>query len=94
LINPFNRENGYADGNYAYYYRFSSEVLTVTKKHWQKIERKHLSLRIWSAWLVRKCIRYSKIEQMRKIVVGITINVWFLGGYDLCNNFRTSPQSE
>ncbi|MDR0638170.1 MAG: hypothetical protein LBG27_04585 [Spirochaetaceae bacterium] len=37
--------NVYTDGNPAYYERFSSEVLVVTKKNTQKTERKHLSLR-------------------------------------------------
>jgi IS1 family transposase len=69
----------YTDGNYAYYERFTSEVLAVTKKNTLKIERKHLPLRMWSARLVRKGIRFSKREQMHKIVAGLVINVWFLG---------------
>jgi insertion element IS1 protein InsB len=69
----------HTDGNHAYYERFSSEVLRVTKKHRQKPERKHLSLRTWCARLVRKGIRFSKKEQMHQIVVGLIINVWFLG---------------
>jgi hypothetical protein len=36
--------NAYSGGNYAYYGRFSPDVLAVTKKNTQKIERKHLSL--------------------------------------------------
>jgi IS1 family transposase len=54
LLKPLNLGKVYTDGNYAYYERFSPEVLTVTKKNTQKIERKHLSLRTWSARLVRK----------------------------------------
>jgi IS1 family transposase len=81
LIERFNRGNGDPDGNYAYYRRFSSEVLTMTKKRAQKIKRKHLSLRTWSARLVRKGIRFSKTEQTHKIVVTLTINVWFFSGY-------------
>ncbi|MDR0639750.1 MAG: hypothetical protein LBG27_12770 [Spirochaetaceae bacterium] len=54
LIGPLKIGNVYTGGNYAYYERFSSEVLAVTKKNTQKIERKHLSLRTWSARLVRK----------------------------------------
>jgi IS1 family transposase len=79
LIKPFNRGNGYTDGNYAYYERFSSEGLTVTKRHRQKIERNRLFLRTWNARLVRKGIRFSKTEQTHKIVVVLTINVWFFG---------------
>jgi insertion element IS1 protein InsB len=79
LLEPLNIGKVYTDGNYAYYERFSAEVLTVTKKNTQKIERKHLSPRTWSARLVRKGLRFSKTEQMRKIVVALAINVWFSG---------------
>jgi insertion element IS1 protein InsB len=71
----------YADGNYAYFSRFSSEVLVVSKRGTQKIERKHLSLRTWCSRLVRKGIRFSKTAQMHKIAVGLVINVRFFG-YD------------
>jgi insertion element IS1 protein InsB len=79
LLELLNLGKVYTDGNYAYYERFSPEVLTVTKKNTQKIERKHLSLRTWSARLVRKGIRFSKTEQMHKIVVALAINIWFFG---------------
>jgi insertion element IS1 protein InsB len=54
LLRPLKIGKVYTDGNYAYYERFSSEVLVVTKKNTQKIERKHLSLRTWRARLARK----------------------------------------
>jgi insertion element IS1 protein InsB len=79
LLKPLNRGKVYTDGNYAYYERFSPEVLTVTKEKTQKIERKHLSLRRWCERLVRKGTRFSRTEQMHKIVVALTINVWFFG---------------
>jgi insertion element IS1 protein InsB len=79
LLEPLGIGHVYADGNYAYYERFSPDVLTVTKKNTQKIERRHLSLRTWSARLVRKGIRFSKTAQMRKIAVALAINVWFFG---------------
>jgi insertion element IS1 protein InsB len=81
LLEPLNIEKVYTDGNYAYYERVHSEVLVVSKKNTQKIERKHLSLRTWCSRLVRKGIRFSKTEQMHKICVGLTINYWFFG-YD------------
>jgi insertion element IS1 protein InsB len=49
------------------------------KKNTQKIERKHLSLSTWFARLARKGLRFSKIEQTRKIAIALTVNVWFLG---------------
>ena len=79
LLAPLEIGTVYADGNYAYYKRFSGEKLVVTKTNTQKIERKHLSLRTWCARLVRKGIRFSKSELMHKIVVGLVINVWFFG---------------
>ncbi|MDR3114664.1 MAG: IS1 family transposase, partial [Treponema sp.] len=79
LLKPLNLGKVYTDGNYAYYERFTPEVLVVTKKNRQKIERKHLSLRTWSARLVRKGIGFSKTAQMHKIVVALTINIWFFG---------------
>jgi insertion element IS1 protein InsB len=79
LLKPLTIGKVYTDGNYAYYERFSPEVLIVTKENTQKIERKHLSLRTWSARLVRKGIRFSKTAQMHKIVVALTINIWFFG---------------
>jgi insertion element IS1 protein InsB len=77
LLEPPKPGKVYTDGNYAYYECFSLEVLTVTKKNIQKIERKHLSLRAWCARLVRKGIRFSKTGHMRKIVISLVINIWF-----------------
>ena len=79
LLSPLQIGTVYTDGNYAYFKRFSKDVLVVTKKNTQKIERKHLSLRTWCARLVRKGIRFSKSAQMHKIVVGLAINIWFFG---------------
>jgi insertion element IS1 protein InsB len=79
LLSPLSLDRVYADGNEVYAARFSSDVLVVSKKNLQKIERKHLSLRTWCSRLVRKGIRFSKTEQMHKIVVGLVINVWYFG---------------
>ena len=79
LLSPLTLGTVYSDGNYAYFERFDSEVLVVSKKNTQKIERKHLSLRTWCSRLVRKGIRFSKKAQMHKIVIGLAINVWFFG---------------
>ncbi len=57
--------------------------MTIYLEHDQKIERKHLSLRTWCARLVRKGIRFSKTEQMHKIVVGLVINYWFFACFSL-----------
>jgi insertion element IS1 protein InsB len=78
-LKPLNPGKVYTDGNYAYDERFSPEALTVTKKNTRKIERNHLFLSTWRARLVRRGVRFSKTEQMHKIVVALTINVWFFG---------------
>jgi len=83
LLAPLTLGKVYTDGNYAYYERIDSEVLVVSKKNTQKIERKHLSLRTWSSRLVRKGIRFSKKESMHKICVGLVINYWFFGYHKL-----------
>ncbi|GHT47279.1 hypothetical protein FACS189454_09560 [Planctomycetales bacterium] len=83
LLKPLDIGTVYTDGNYACYERIDSEVLVVTKKNTQKIERKHLSLRTGCSRLVRKGIRFSKTEQMHKIVVGLIINVWVFGYHRL-----------
>jgi insertion element IS1 protein InsB len=83
LLLPLNIGKVYTDGNYAYYERIDSEVLVVSKKNTQKIERKHLSLRTWSSRLVRKGIRFSKKETMHKIAVGLVINYWCFGSHHL-----------
>jgi insertion element IS1 protein InsB len=83
LLSPLNIGTVYSDGNYAYYERFGSSKLVVSKKNLQKIERKHLSLRTWSSRLVRKGIRFSKTEQMHKIAVGMTINYWYFGYHSI-----------
>ena len=83
LLSPLNIGTVDTDGNYAYFERFASAVLVVSKKNTQKIERKHWSLRTWCCRLVRKGIRFSKTAQMHKIVVGLTINVRFFGDYHL-----------
>ena len=79
LLSPLTLGKVYTDGNYAYFERFSREVLVVSKKNTQRLERKHLSLRTWCSRLVRRGIRFSKTEQMHKIVIGLTINVRFFG---------------
>jgi hypothetical protein len=58
LLEPLNLGNVYTDGTY--YERFSAGGPTITKKNTQKTERKHLSIRTWSALLVRKGIEFFK----------------------------------
>jgi IS1 family transposase len=41
LLSPLKIGKVYTDGNDAYYERFDSETLVVSKKNTQQIERKH-----------------------------------------------------
>jgi insertion element IS1 protein InsB len=79
----------YVDGNWVYVDNLSAEVLTVSKKFTQKIERKHFSLRIWCSRLVRRGIRFSKSDEMHKIAVGYTINTRMFGRNYSLHEFRT-----
>jgi IS1 family transposase len=67
--------NVYADGNYAYYERFSPEVLTVTKRNTQKYRKETSVSPNLKCRLVRKGLEFSKTTQTRKTVVALAINV-------------------
>jgi insertion element IS1 protein InsB len=45
LLKPFDIDNYFSDGNWAYSEKIDSNKLEVGKQNTQKIERKHLSLR-------------------------------------------------
>ena len=79
LLKPFSIVKVYADANYAYRSRFSSEHLVTGKKNTQKIERNHLTLRTRIKRLARKTICFSKSKKIHEIVIGIFINVFFFG---------------
>ncbi len=79
LLAPFKISTVYADANYAYKAHITESNVVTGKRHTQKIERKHLSLRTWCSRLVRKGIRFSKSHLLHSIVVGLVINFWFFG---------------
>ncbi len=51
----------------------------VGKKNTQRIERKHLNLRTKIKRLARKTIRFSKLEEMHNLVIGLFINRYEFG---------------
>ncbi|MDR2700636.1 MAG: IS1 family transposase, partial [Nitrososphaerota archaeon] len=63
--------------NFAYQSHVKGGVVLSGERNTQRIERKHLSLRIWCSRLVRKGIRFSKLEVMHHTVIGLFINFWF-----------------
>jgi insertion element IS1 protein InsB len=75
LLKPFNISKVYVDGNYVYEKILGADKVKVGKWNTQKIERKHLSLRIWVKRLARRTVCFSKSLQMHKTVVGLGINV-------------------
>jgi insertion element IS1 protein InsB len=63
----------------AYTRHLDPEEHTVGKRHTQKIERKHLTLRTRIKRLVRKTICFSKTTQMHDIVIGLFVNRYAFG---------------
>ena len=58
----------------AYTRQLDAEVHSPGKRHTQKIERKHLTLRTRIKRLTRKTICFSKTTQMHDIVIGLFVN--------------------
>jgi IS1 family transposase/transposase-like protein len=79
LLKPFDIAITHCDGNRAYPKYLGYDNVDVGKDETQRIERKHLSLRTWCSRLVRKGIRFSKLESMHIIVVTLIVNYWFFG---------------
>jgi insertion element IS1 protein InsB len=77
MLKPFDIKTVHSDDNFAYKSRITESEVVTGKKNTQKIERKHLSLRIWCSRLERKGIRFSKYPLTHKIVVALVINFWF-----------------
>ena len=63
----------------AYTRHLDSDVHSPGKRHTQKIERKHLTLRTRIKRLVRKTICCSKTTQMHDIVIGLFVNRYAFG---------------
>ena len=79
LLKPFPIRTVYADNNYAYQKRLSSNVLVSGKKNTQRIERDHLTLRTRIKRLCRKTICFSKSKELHIAVIGTFINIVFFG---------------
>lgn len=74
LLEPFGIMQFYSDGWGAYERHIEPVFHTVGKRYPQKIERKHLTLRIRIKRLARKTICFSKSILMHDIVIGLFIN--------------------
>jgi insertion element IS1 protein InsB len=79
LLEPFGLTRFYTDHWGAYTRHLDAEVHSPGKRHTQKIERKHLTLRARIKRLVRKTICFSKSIQMHDIVIGLFVNRYAFG---------------
>jgi IS1 family transposase len=74
LLEPLGLTRFYTDHWGAYTRQLDAEVHSPGKRHPQKIERKHLTLRTRIKRLTRKTICFSKTTQMHDIVIGLFVN--------------------
>jgi insertion element IS1 protein InsB len=79
LLEPFGLTHYFTAQWGAYTRHLDHEEHTVGKRHTQKIERKHLTLRTRIKRLVRKTICFSKTTQMHDIVIGLFVNRYAFG---------------
>ena len=79
LLKPFPIRTVYADNNYAYKDRLSTDMLVSGKQNTKKIERDHLTLRTRIKRLCRKTICFSKSKDIHIAVIGTFINTVFFG---------------
>jgi insertion element IS1 protein InsB len=73
LLAPFGITRFYTDGWGAYRRHLDPTMHTVGKRHTQKIERKHTTLRARIKRLVRKTICFSRSVLMHDLVIGLFI---------------------
>ena len=79
LLEPFGITRYYTDGWGAYERHIEPDKHTVGKENTQKIESKHINLRIRIKRLVRRTICFSKTERMHDLVIGLFINRYEFG---------------
>jgi IS1 family transposase len=79
LLAPFGITHFYTDGWGAYRRHLDPAQHTVGKRHTQKIERKHTTLRARIKRLVRKTICFSRSTFMHDLVIGLFINRYEFG---------------
>jgi insertion element IS1 protein InsB len=79
LLEPFGITKFYTDGWGTYERHLDAEQHQVGKEHTHKIESKHINLRTWIKWLVRRTLCFSKTERMHDLVIGLFINRYEFG---------------
>jgi IS1 family transposase/transposase-like protein len=79
LLKPFGLTRYYTDYWGAYTRHLDPDEHGAGKRHTQKIERKHLTLRTRIKRLARKTICFSKTTKMHDIVIGLFVNRYAFG---------------
>ncbi len=79
LLEPFGIKKYSTDGWGAYERNLPESKHEIGKRKTQRIERKHLNLRIRIKRLQRKTICFSKTEEMHNLVIGLFINRYEFG---------------
>lgn len=79
LLEPFGITRYFTDYYGAYTRHLDADEHQPGKRHTQKIERKHLTLRARIKRLARKTICFSKSIQMHDIVIGLFVNRYEFG---------------
>ena len=79
LLKPFGITRYYTDYWGAYTRHVETDKHQPGKRHTQKIERRHLTLRTRIKRLTRKTICFSKSIQMHDLVIGLFVNRYEFG---------------
>jgi len=79
LLEPFGITTYYTDGWDTHERHLKPEQHRVGKDKTQKIESKHINLRMQIKCLVRRTICFSTTERMHDLVVGLFINRYEFG---------------
>ncbi|HSX79894.1 MAG TPA: IS1 family transposase, partial [Candidatus Saccharimonadia bacterium] len=79
LLEPFGLTRFYTDHWGAYKRHLDPDMHSPGKRHTQKIERKHLTLRTRMKRLARKTICCSTSIQMHDLVIGLFVNRYAFG---------------
>ena len=79
LLAPFHLTRFSTDGWGAYERHLDPAQHTIGKAHTQKIESKHINLRMRIKRLVRRTICFSKTTTMHDLVLGLFINRYEFG---------------
>jgi insertion element IS1 protein InsB len=74
LLQPFGIEHFYTDHRGAYARQLEAMQHFLGKRQTQRIERKHLTLRMRIQRLARKMICFSRSVQMHDLIIGLFVN--------------------